>query len=115
MRIDRATAERSENLKAVVTERWQLPSQMPFTYATTLTEGAVRNPGDVRPLDSMTWQFYGGSIDPQKRTRENLVFIFALEPEKLGTMMDDLELTSLPPAKATQLREAIEAPTRGRW
>jgi putative ABC transport system permease protein len=89
--FDGITAEKSKNFKAIVTERWQIPSQMPMTYAATLAEGAAREPGDIRPTDSMTWQFYGGTLDPENRTRENLVFAIAAEPEKLGTMMDELE------------------------
>ena len=38
------TAEKSKDLKAIVTERWQIPSQMPFSYANTLADGAARNP-----------------------------------------------------------------------
>jgi putative ABC transport system permease protein len=41
----------------------------------------------------MTWSFYGGSTekDPSKRTRENLVFMFAMKPEHIRPMMDDLQ------------------------
>ena len=105
--LDQVTAERSRNFKGIVTERWRMPSQMPFPYAATLEEGAARAPGDVRPEDSMTWQFYGGSIepDPRKRTRDNTIFGFALEPRKLRTMMDELD--QLPADKAASLMEAI--------
>ena len=84
--------EKSKDLKAIVTERWQIPSQMPFAYAGTLEEGAAQRPGDVRPEESMTWQFYGGTLDPEKRTRENVIFFFAMEPRKIRTMMDDLDV-----------------------
>ena len=103
--LDRATAEKSQNLKAIVTERWQIPSQMPFAYAESLSDAAYRNPGDIKPLDSMTWQFYGGTLDPVKRTRENLVFAFAMDPRKLTTMMDELD--SLPVEQAAQLNTDI--------
>lgn len=89
--LDQATTEKSKDLKAIVTERWQLPSQMPFAYATPLVDGAAKQPGDVRPTDSMTWQFYGGSIDPAKRTRENILFFFAMEPSKALTMLDGID------------------------
>lgn len=89
--FDRVTAAKSQNFKAIVTERWQVPSQMPITYAPTLAEGAARNPDDVRPTDSMSWQFYGGTLDPKSMTRENLVFAIAMDPRKISTMMDDLE------------------------
>jgi putative ABC transport system permease protein len=39
----------------------------------------------------MSWQFYGGTLDPKNMTRENLVFAIAMDPDKIATMMDDLE------------------------
>jgi putative ABC transport system permease protein len=86
-----ATREKEKDLKAIITERWQIPSRMPFAYAAELENGGARNPGDVRPTDSMTWQFYGGSLDPTKMERDNLLFAIAMEPRKLETMMDDLD------------------------
>jgi putative ABC transport system permease protein len=81
--LDLVTSEKSRDFKAIVTERWQIPSQMPFSYAPTLADGAARKTGDVRPTDSMTWTFIGGTLDPVKRTRENIVFFFGMEPAKL--------------------------------
>ncbi|QDU26941.1 FtsX-like permease family protein [Anatilimnocola aggregata] len=89
--LNKATTEKEKDLKAIVTERWQIPSRMPFAYASQLEEGGARNPGDIKPADSMTWQFYGGSLDPKQMTRDNILFAFALEPKKLETMMDDLD------------------------
>jgi putative ABC transport system permease protein len=89
--LDVVMTEKSQDLKAIVTEKWQLPSQMPWAYAASLKEGAASHPGDVRPTDYMTWGFYGGTLDPDKKTRENLVFFFVMEPRKLLTMMDDLD------------------------
>lgn len=103
--LDEAMAEKSQNVKAIVTERWQIPSRMPFSYAASLAEGGARRPSDIRPLDSMTWQFYGGTLDPAKRTRENILFAIALEPKKLRTMMDELD--ALPPDKAAELEESV--------
>jgi putative ABC transport system permease protein len=87
--LDQVTAEKSQDFKAIVTERWQLPSQMPFSYAASLSEGAARRPEDLRPDDSMTWQFYGGTLDPTRRTRESILFFFAMDPRKIRGMMDD--------------------------
>lgn len=92
--LDQVTVEKSRDLKAIVTERWQLPSQMPMAYAVSLANGAAARPDDVRPDDHMTWQFYGGTLDPVNRTRENIVFFFCMEPAKLLTMMDDLDQLS---------------------
>ena len=85
------TEEKSKDLKAIITERWQIPSQMPYAYAVPLSDGAAKRPNDARPTDSMTWSFYGGTIDPAKRTRESIVFFFAMDPRKLKGMMDALE------------------------
>jgi putative ABC transport system permease protein len=104
--LDRATAEKQQNLKAIVTERWRIPSQMPYSYANTLSNGAAREPNDQQPLDSMTWSFYGGSTDPRNRTLENTLFAFGMEPRKLKTMMDDLD--NLPPDQEAVLDAAIK-------
>ncbi len=103
--LDLATAEKSKNFKAIVSERWQIPSQMPFSYARPIAEGAASQPGDVRPQDDMTWQFYGATTD-RAMTRENLVFFFAMDPDKIMTMMDDLD--NLPAAEDAELRRLVE-------
>lgn len=100
-----ATTEKSANMKAIVSEKWRLPSQMPYTYASILKEGAASEPGHIKPLDAMSWTFYGGSLDPKKRTFENIVFSFCLEPSKLLTMMDGLDEL---PADSSE-RRALEA------
>lgn len=89
--LSNATSEKAKDLKAIITERWQIPSQMPFSYETDLSEGAPSKNGDFRvdtSKDSMTWQFYGGTVDPAKRTRENIVFFFCMDPNKLITVND---------------------------
>jgi putative ABC transport system permease protein len=105
--LDLVTAEKKDNFRAMVTERWSIPSRMPYPYAQTLSEGAARNPGDVRPLDCMTWQFYGGTVDPEKITRENIVFAIAVDPDKVLTMMEGLD--SLSPQEQAQLQQYVEA------
>ena len=94
---------RRRSSSTIVTERWQIPSQMPFAYADSLGRGAARDdrPGDVKPTDSMTWQFYGGSVEKGTRTREGSLFAFAMEPRKINTMMDELD--SLPAEMAILL------------
>jgi putative ABC transport system permease protein len=87
--LDLVTTERSQDLKAIVTERWQIPSQMPLAYEGTLARGGAHKDGDVKPDDYMTWQFYGGTIDPANRTRENIVFFFGMDPRKLLTLKRD--------------------------
>ncbi|MDZ4689093.1 MAG: ABC transporter permease [Planctomycetaceae bacterium] len=93
--LSTATTEKAQNLKGIVTERWQIPSQMPWAYANGLAEGGPHRPGDQRvdPQDAMTWSFYGGSTDPdpKKRSINTILFAFALEPRDLTEMMDGLD------------------------
>ena len=42
------------------------------------------------PDDFMIWSFYGGTMDPNKRTLENMIFFFAMSPDSIVHMMDDL-------------------------
>jgi putative ABC transport system permease protein len=85
------TETKTGNLQAIVTEKWQLPSQMPLSYAQPLCEGAASHHGDLRPKDSMLWLFYGGTVDPENKTRDSLVFFIATDPNKILTMIDDLK------------------------
>src|SRR5262249_15643300 len=48
-------------------------------------------PGDLQPEGWLAWQFYNGTLDPNKFTPENHVFLIAVDPAKLRTMMDDLD------------------------
>src|SRR5579871_3440909 len=112
--IDAAMTEKSQNLKVIVTERWRIPSQMPIAYAPSLTEGAWRQDGDLKPADSMTWQFYGGTIDLNNRTPDNMIFAFALEPKKLLSMMDELdELKGAPAAEFKEVVHKLEQNRQG--
>lgn len=105
--LDLVTAEKSQNFQAMVAERWSVPSRLPYAYSEPLSRGAARNPGDVRPIDSMTWQFFIGTLDsdPAKLSRENMIFAIACEPAKIGTMMEGFD--SLPPDERSQLNAAI--------
>lgn len=103
--LDLVTAEKSQNFQAMVTERWAIPSRLPYAYADTISRGAARNPDDVVPLDSMTWQFYIGTLDPTKLTRENMIFAIACDPDKIGTMMEGLD--GLPDDQRAQLNASI--------
>lgn len=104
--LSAATTEKSENLKGIVTERWQIPSQMPWSYAGALTEGAPYREGDIRiePRDSMTWSFYGGATDPDpsKRSNATILFAFCLQPQALLYMMDDLDTLQGPARSALE-------------
>lgn len=108
--LDRAATEKSSNIKAIVTEKWQNPSMMPYSYAASLADGAA-DPGDpnaVRPQDSMTWGFFVGSTEsnPAKRGYENIFFTVIMEPEKARTMLDSVDV--LTDEQAASLIEGIK-------
>ena len=74
--LDHETEAKSQNLKALVTEKYQNPSQMPFAYADTLAEGAPRKKGDYRvdpKTNSMAWSFYVGTLDPAKLSLDSIL------------------------------------------
>ena len=108
--IDSITAEKENNLKAIITEKHQIPSMMPRKYEKEIYDIAMSLPPEMRPKngadDFMTWSFVGGSLDPNNQTRENMVFFFAMEPRKLLTMMDGLD--DLTPSETKQLQAAID-------
>lgn len=112
--LDQVTSEKSRDFKAIVTERWQIPSQMPFTYLEPLSRGAAKGPGDVRPEDYMSWSFVGAATDPdpRKRTPQTAIFFFAMDPLKLKPMMEDLE--SLDDGLIRQMAEDKQAVIIGR-
>ena len=78
--LDDVTAEKSKDFKIIITEKHQLPSQMPWEYASKL-EGYAKE-----PRDAMTWQFYGGHVDPKNRNNDTAIFFFCMEPSKLITV-----------------------------
>jgi putative ABC transport system permease protein len=104
--LDLVMTERSKDFKAIVTERWQIPSQMPASYESALKDGAAAKPGDVKPQDWMTWSFYGATLD-EKKTRENLVFFFCVDPAKVLPMMDDFR--DMTPEEDRLMKDALEA------
>ena len=103
--LDAMSVQKASDFKAIVTERWRIPSLMPMSYAASLMKGAARRPGDERPMDSMLWQFYVGTLDSGAPTRENTVFAIATDPRKIRTMMDELD--DLPPEQAAALDAAV--------
>jgi putative ABC transport system permease protein len=98
--LDDFAREKAGNLKAVVSDRYDMQGQMPLAYAGPLSRGAAVNPGDKVPVDSMAWQIYLGTLDRDRRTRENLVVLIATDARHLPTrvgkavthkgMVDDL-------------------------
>ena len=86
--FDRVTEAKAGEQKAIVTERWQFPSMMPWSYDNALRGELEQLPQPNRPTGYMTWGFYGGSLDPNKRTPENSLFMFVMDPDALF-MLDE--------------------------
>ncbi|MCI0641653.1 MAG: ABC transporter permease [Gemmataceae bacterium] len=105
--LDMVTTEKSKDFKLVVTERWQIPSQMPMTHADYVNPESPKFlpelKGMIGPNDFMTWSFYGGTLDPTKFTRENLLFMFVMNPKHIRSMMDELD--TLDPALVKKLED----------
>src|SRR5437899_1010291 len=82
--LDFAMTEKAKDFKMIVTERLQVPSQMPLAYQGPLEIQVAKD-------DSMTWSFYGGFTNKERKTFENIIFFFVMDPTKLKTIMDELE------------------------
>jgi putative ABC transport system permease protein len=98
------------NLKAIITEKYQIPSQMKPSHLGTVKQLIAELPPDQRPDNIedniMTWAFVGGTLDPAKRTPQNSIFFFATEPEKVMKMMPGLD--ELSGEERAQLQIAID-------
>ena len=109
------TQEKENNVQVIMTEKYAIPSTMPPGYVSQL-KGIIRDklPKSAQPHDLdknfMTWSFVGGSLDPDKRTKENSLFFFCLEPDSVLTMMNDQGLNEEDLGKADydKLVKAIE-------
>jgi putative ABC transport system permease protein len=113
--LHRMTTEKSKDFKLIVTERWQLPSQLPPTHANYLDPTKpqfILDKRDFGPNDFMTWSFYGGTQDITKMSRENLVFFFVMDPDKIIPMMDELE--DFDPALVEKLKKTRNGCLLGR-
>ena len=94
--IGNATSEKEANFKAIVTHKTTIPSQMPAGYYDEFQRVCVEElPPDMRPKngkkDIMSWSFILGTTDKVNPRKDTMVFLFALEPDKVLTMMDGLD------------------------
>src|SRR6266540_1093805 len=94
--IGNATSEKEANFKAIVTHKTTIPSQMPAGYYEQFKYACLHDlPPEMRPAngdkDIMSWSFVLGTTDKVNPRKDNMVFLFALEPDKVMTMMDGLD------------------------
>ncbi|MBY0458299.1 MAG: ABC transporter permease, partial [Gemmataceae bacterium] len=120
--IGNATSEKEANFKAIVTHKTTIPSQMPPGYYDEFKrvcieevpkEYAKAHPNDpplvIKDADIMSWSFVLGTTDKLNQRKENMVFLFALEPSKVLTMMDGLD--DLSGDERAQLEKACQVMT----
>lgn len=102
--LDNATREKAKDLKLIVTEKWMIPSQMPNSHGDYLDPSKPQSiiKGEIGPNDFMTWSFFGGSTAKEKMTFDSIVFFFAMQPEHVIPMMDDLD--AMDPALIEKLK-----------
>lgn len=109
--LQEITAQKDTNLKGIITEKFQIPSQMKPSHLETVKALIAELPPGQRPDNVedniMTWAFVGGTLDPKKRTPQNSLFFFATEPEKVMKMMPGME--DLTGEERDMLEKAVEA------
>lgn len=90
--IGALTRDKEDAQLVIMSEKFGIPSMMPPGYANQL-KGVIQNklPPEHRPADIdknfMTWSFVGGTLDPNKMTPENSMFLFALDPDAVTNGM----------------------------
>lgn len=95
--IGNATTEKEANFKAIVTHKTAIPSQMPSGYYDDFKRACLESKEmeGMRPVrgdkDIMSWSFVLGTTDKVNQRKDTMVFLFALEPDKVLTMMDGLD------------------------
>ncbi|MCZ2344219.1 MAG: ABC transporter permease [Bacteroidales bacterium] len=97
--LGKLTSEKQAQQMVIVTEKFAIPSMMPPGYASQV-KAVIRDklPKEYQPADIdknfMTWSFVGGSLSLEKRTQENSLFLFALDPDAvLNGMMSEQGLS----------------------
>jgi putative ABC transport system permease protein len=94
--IGTATSDKESNFKALVTHKTTIPSTMPPAYYEMFKRACLEDlPPEMRPVngdkDIMSWSFILGTTDRVNQRKDTQVFLFALEPDKVMTMMDGLD------------------------
>jgi len=86
--IEALTQEKEGSQLVILTDKYGIPSMLPPSYINQL-KGMMHDPTvlppELQPDDVdknfMTWSFVGASLDPTKMTKENVLFLFAIDPD----------------------------------
>jgi putative ABC transport system permease protein len=113
--LGKITQDKEDNVQVIMTERFGAPSMMPRSYVNQLKGAIEQLPKESQPKslkdDLMVWSFVGGTMDKDKRTKENTIFMLALEPNCILTMLDyqGLSKTDLSEEAYAELETAVKA------
>lgn len=109
--LGRMLAEKDQDLKVIMTEKYSNPSALPPHYERRVIDLFGELPAESRPkngaADVMTWSFAAGTTDITNPRPENALFFFAVEPDKILTMMDGLERKDLNPDELAKMEENV--------
>jgi putative ABC transport system permease protein len=108
--LDAVMTEKAKDVKVIVTEKFQVPSQMPPSYEAGLAAEAAGLPDGLaadRYKDMMSWAFVGAATDLEKRTLDSILFFFSMPPAALLTMMDDLDANTIGAAERARLEQQV--------
>lgn len=96
--VESLMTEKEGAQMVIMTDKFNLPSQMPPGYPRKLKD-VIREklPKEHQPDDVdknfMTWSFVVGTLDKTKLTKDNSMFLFALDPDSVqNEMLSEYEL-----------------------
>ncbi len=120
--VDNKLSDKDSNFKAIMTEKFSIPSMMKRSYPDRIAELAMSMDEGKRPVkgrsDVMSWSFFFGTTDPKNKRPENAVFMFGLDPlrvididkdGKYFSMLDDDLVQGLTSEQRDQLYAACKA------
>jgi putative ABC transport system permease protein len=95
--LSQITAEKSKDIKLLITERYRIPSRFDRRYVeqivrpgSTLYSELTQIPG-FHAEQYTVWQVIGFTIDPEMRNKDLQFIVIATHPDKIPFMTDDLE------------------------
>lgn len=95
--IENMMTEKEGAQMVIMTDKFNMPSQLPPSYPNKLKSAIEKLPREHQPDDIdkhfMTWSFVVGSLDREKLTKDNSMFLFSLDPDAIqNEMLSEYEL-----------------------
>lgn len=94
--LDQSMAEKSRDVKLILTEKYRIPSRFDISRMKSITEkGELNNKlaetEGFHAEKNATWTFVAATLDPEMKDRNRFFFCIATQPEKIPVMVDGLE------------------------